>query len=441
MTGAAPHKICAPPRGLSRRRFFALAASVAAAPAARAAPDAANELSQALRAAAARGAAVTLPPGVTATRGLVLPEGARLVGVPGRSVLKLIGAGPLLQSAGAQKIALEGVIFDGGDGLTPKERGLLDFSDALSLAIHGCVIRRASTRGINLLRCAGRIAQTEIFEIGDAGFHSLDGFGVDFDGNHVKGCGDNGVMVWTTVAGRHEGSRLRNNVIEDIHNRSGGNGPYGNGVSIWGSGGVRVENNKIRRCVYTAVRNNAGHDVQVIGNECSGFQERAMYAEFGAKRSLFRDNLIDDASAGIGVANADRGTDGALVVGNRITNLREHHPDKDFGPSMLWLTAIEAEKNAQVMGNTIVGGWIGIAAGGWRENLRIESNDIRDVDYGVTVAVGEGVGDAVVRRNKIRARKAAVAARAGETILPGELARDARAFPRLSVEANDAISD
>ena len=105
-------------------------------------------------------------------------------------------------------------------------------------------------------------------------------------------------MVWTSQAGRYEGSRIRNNIIEDIHNISGGDGPYGNGVSIWGSGSVRVENNKIYRCAYTAVRNNAGRDILVIGNDCKGFGEKAMYAEFGAKRATFRDNKIVDAGGG-----------------------------------------------------------------------------------------------------------------------------------------------
>ena len=220
----------------------------------------------------------------------------------------------------------------------------------------------------------------------------------------IRRCGDNGVQIWTSVAGRYEGSRIRNNRIEDIANLSGGDGPYGNGVAIWGAGFVRVETNQISRCAYTAVRNNAGHDVEVIGNDCKGCGERAMYAEFGAKRATFRNNKIDDAGAGIALANAERGTDIGLVTGNVITGLHETHPDDEFGPQMSWLTGIEAESNVVVAGNTIIGGWMGVRCGGYRQNIRVEDNHLIDNEYGVTFQIGEGVGRAVIARNEISRR-------------------------------------
>ena len=144
--------------------------------------------------------------------------------------------------------------------------------------------------------------------------------------------------------------------------------------------------------------------------------------------------------AGIGVANSDRGTDGAMVSGNEIIRMKESHPDTDFGPEMLWLTGIEAEKNAQITGNRIVGpGWIGIAMGGWRENVRVETNDISGVDYGIVCATGEGVGDGYVIGNRISgARKGAIVARAGQDFLPGDLAKPgAKPYPRLVVRGNE----
>ena len=69
---------------------------------------------------------------------------------------------------------------------------------------------------------------------------------------------------------------------------------------------------------------------------------------------------------------------------------------------MLWLTGILGEKNVEIVGNTIVGpAWIGVAMGGWRENIRVEANDISGADYGVVCAIGEGAGDGYVLRNKI----------------------------------------
>ncbi len=397
------------------------------------------DLAQRLREASLKGAAVTLPAGETSLMGLDLPDGAILIGVPGRTVLKLSGVGPLISAAMARRITLENIVFDGGAGFTPKDKGLLDFSDVVNLSIRGCAIRHSSARGINLTRCGGVVAQNEISDVIDVGLYSLDGLGVDIDNNHVRRCGDNGVLIYATSPGRYDGSRLRNNLIEDIDNRSGGNGPYGNGVFVWGAGVVRVERNRIYRCVYTAVRNNGAHHVEVIGNDCKSFGEKAMYAEFGAKNSTFKDNRIEDAGAGIAIANADKGTDGAIVSGNTIVNMRKGVNDPEFGPEMLWLTGILAEKNVDVTGNRIVGpGWIGIALGGWRENLRAEANEISGVDYGVALATGDGAGDALVARNRISARKGAVIATAGMNFLPGDLTKPgAKKYPRLIVRDNE----
>jgi uncharacterized secreted repeat protein (TIGR03808 family) len=402
--------------------------------------DATQELTARLREATRKGQPLRLPAGVFPTRGLDLPDGARIIGAGARCVLRLIGPGPLLSCAGGRRVTLEALALDGADQFIAPETGLVDFRDVGEVSIHGCTIRRAATRGINLQRCGGPVAQNAIEICGEAAFVSTDGRSLDIDGNHIRRCGDNGVKVWTTVAGRYEGSRIRNNTIEDIAARSGGAGQNGNGVSIWGSGGVTVENNRISRCAYTAVRNNAGHSVAVRGNTCRGFGEKAMYAEFGAKASTFRGNHIEDAGGGIAVANADKGTDGATIAGNTIMNLRESHPDREFGPAMLWRTGVLAEKNAEIIGNTIVGpAWIGVALGGWRENLRAEGNTIIGADYGVVFATGEGVGAGVIARNKISgARKAAIAATAGPAFLPGDVAQPGAAakYPRLTVEGN-----
>ena len=176
-----------------------------------------------------------------------------------------------------------------------------------------------------------------------------------------------------------------------------------------------------------------------MGNHCKGFGEKAMYAEFGAKRATFRDNRIEDAGGGIALANADQGTDIGLVSGNTIIGLRETHPDKEFGPEMFWMTGILGEKNCEISGNNIIGpAWIGVMLGGYRENLRAEGNNILGADYGVAFATGLRVGDGVIARNKITgSRKAAVVAMAGARVLEGDvLAAGGRSYPRLRVERN-----
>ncbi len=426
---------------LSRRNMLRLGA---AAGAAIGLPDSVAraqsvDLAARLREAARKGAAVALPPGRIALMGLDLPDGTILSGVPGRTILELSGLGPLLSGRMARRITLEGLILDGARGFVPREKGLLDFSDVVALSIRGCVIRDSAARGVNLARCGGVFAQNRILRAADAGYYGRDGLGMDIDNNHVRQCGDNGVVLHASVAGRYDGARVRNNVIEDIHNRSGGNGPYGNGVLIWGVDAARIERNVIRRCAYSAVRNNAGRFVEVIENDCREFGEKAMYAEFGAKNAVFRDNRIENAGAGIAVANADHGTDGARVCGNVILGMRPTRPDPEFGPEMFWLTGVLVEKNAVVSGNRIIGpGWIGVMLGGWRENLRAEDNEISGVDYGLVLATGAGAGDAAILRNRIQARKAAVAAAAGATLLPGDLTKaGAASDPRVTIEGNE----
>ncbi|HEY8063979.1 MAG TPA: TIGR03808 family TAT-translocated repetitive protein [Methylosinus sp.] len=430
----------------TRRDIFAFGAAAIAALASparlhAAAPDSTEWLRRRLSEAARAGGALRLPAGVLRIRPIAIEAEVTLLGAAAGTVLQAIEPGPLLRAANVPALTLENLRFEGsGARFADPKQGLVALADIPKLAIHGCTIRRSGGRGIDLLRCGGRFAQNIVEDVRDAGYFSLDGLGIDIDNNKVRRCGDNGVQVWTTSAGRYEGSRVRNNEISDIRNLSGGDGAYGNGVSIWGSGFVRVEKNVIRRCAYTAVRNNAGHDVEVVGNDCSGFGERAMYAEFGAKRASFRDNKIDDAGAGIALANAERGTDIGFVIGNRITGLHETHPDEEFGPIMSWLTGIEAESNVEIAGNTVVGGWMGVRCGGYRQNIRVEGNRLVDNDYGVTFQIGEGVGPAVIARNTIiGAKKAAIAAIAGQDILPGDVARPGAAakYPRLIVEANE----
>ncbi len=400
------------------------------------------DLAQQLRDAARTRAALRLPPGEMLLAGLDLPDGATLIGAPGgRTVLKLTGLGPLISAKTARKITLESLTLDGGGAgaVTPREKGLVDITDVVQFEMRGCTIRRSQARGVNMLRSGGALSQNIIERADESGYHSLDGLGVDFDGNQVRHCGDNGVVVFTTQTGRYEGSRIRNNIIEDIAMRSGGNGPYGNGVVIYGANTVRVENNRVHRCAYTHIRNNAGVNVSVIGNDCRTCAERSMYAEFGAKNSTFRNNRIEDVGAGIGVANPENGTDVALVEGNTIIGMRAGRPTADFGPVVLWLTAIDGEKNVEIVGNTIAGpGWIGVAMGGWRDNVRVEANDISGVDYGVVFAALEGAGVGLIARNKIRNyNKAALAASYGSDIAPGDAAKPgAPTYPKLTIRDN-----
>ena len=128
----------------TRRGFLGLAAGCLAAPFSAKARDQTGDLAEQLRSGAARniGGALRLPPGVIAIRSLELPPGARLIGAPSGSTLKLIGPGPLLHAAGSSGVTLESIVFDGGDNMVEAKRGLLDFEDAAGLSIRGCANKK-----------------------------------------------------------------------------------------------------------------------------------------------------------------------------------------------------------------------------------------------------------------------------------------------------------
>ncbi len=423
-----------------RRQLLRLGVSLLISPTAAArAQEETLTLGRQLGEAARRGGAVRLRRGVTLIRGLEAPDGLVLIGSPGGSTLRLLGAGPLLFSRGARALTFENIAFDGAGGFAPKDSGLLDFQNVAHLKIHGCTIKNAGADGLRTVRCGGVFAQNSIERARAAAFRSLNSLEFDIDGNHIRDCDDNGVLIWSTSEVPYDGSRVRNNVIEDIRNVSGGDGPYGNGVCVWRASSVRVERNRISRCAYTAVRNNDAHDVEVVGNICKTFGEKAMYAEFGAKRVAFRDNFIEDAGAGIAMSNAD--TDHCVATGNTIRNLRDKHPDPAFGPAMFWLTAIEGERNCLIAGNKVAGpAWIGIFLGGWRENMRVEDNVVEGADYGVGFANGPDAGESRILRNRIiGARKAAICAFAGPAPVGGDLLHGVarmQDYPRLTLEGN-----
>jgi uncharacterized secreted repeat protein (TIGR03808 family) len=426
---------------LSRRSLFAQAALSLAAPM-ETARGQTQQLLGALRQSQRKGAPVQLPAGVTYLQSLELPSGAWLLGAPEGSTLRLVGSGPLLHAKGGRDIAIESVTLE-GSGALARSRGLLEFEEVTNLSIRGCALRGSPASGVKLLRCGGVLAQNRIENVREAAIYSLDGQGFDIDGNTILHCGDNGVLVWTSREGAYDGSRVRNNRIEDIGNLSGGDGPNGNGVGVFRAGSVRVENNRIRRCAYTAVRNNAGWDVEVIGNDCKTLGERAMYAEFGAKRAIFRNNRIEDAGAGISITNAREGTDGGAATGNTIVGLFERHPDPAFGPRMFWQTGIAGERNCEIAGNTVVGpAWIGVMLAGPRDNVSVEGNKIMGADFGIGFLAGRGLGECRILRNRIEgARTAAIAAFEGPVPLPGDIlspARAARSVPGMRIEGNES---
>ena len=305
----------APPPHPDRRRFLAGAAALAAfyADLARARSDPVAEATSALLAGVAEAARKSrphvLPPGVTSIYQVVLPDGAHLLGARGGSTLRLGYAGPMLSNDGpARRLTFEGVTFDGGGRAINGAYGLFTFADVAEVEMEDCRVVN-STIALLLRRCGGRIRLSRFEDHSNTALYDENCSGLVIDANHVHRCGDNGIHHWGSLKGRHDGSRISNNVITDIKNLSGGDGLWGNGVRVAECGPVTVDGNVVERCAYTAIRNTGGWEVTVSNNRCKSLNERAMYAEFGFRDATFRNNVIEDCGDGISATNyVGRGT-------------------------------------------------------------------------------------------------------------------------------------
>jgi uncharacterized secreted repeat protein (TIGR03808 family) len=400
--------------------------------------DAAASLRSAVADATRAGRAYALPAGTIHTSNLRLPDGARLIGVPGTTRLVLEGKGPLLSADGAARIALSGLVLDGAGGSLEGDRGLIDFSDVGEAAISDCVVERSGGVGLRLRGCGGRIERNAIRDIAAGGIFTTDATGLAISDNRVERCGDNGIQVWRSVRG-DDGTRISGNRVSDIRNVSGGAGQYGNGISIYRAGGVLVTNNTIRRCAFSAVRNNGGAGVIISENSCVDLGETAIFAEFEFEGCIISDNSIDGAVCGVQMVNfvSSQGR-AAVCSGNIIRNLKpnQNHSGHEFG----YESGIKVEADATVGGNVIEGApWVGILVG-WGPSLRdvaVHGNVVRDAPIGIGVSVVAGAGSAVIADNMISgASRGAVLGMNLDRPATSDLARGGAAPPQLTVSGN-----
>lgn len=381
---------------------------------------------------------IRLPRGVTTTRGLRLPAGARLLADRAGSTLKLVGDGPLLTIEGGGRVEIEGVAFHGGGaGAGQRDGGLIEARDA-ELVMTACVIRGAARDALRLERCAGRLVDVAIRSSGRAGLFSLDSHGLALRGLHVEECGDNGVQIWTSTP-RHDGTTLEDCRIHRVEARSGGSGQHGNGVSIFRAGGVTAKGNRISMCAFSALRNNGGRDVRFVDNICVESRETAIFAEFAYRDCVIAKNLVDGGSAGIQMTNfADAGGRGGVCEDNVIRGLHLHYDAG--GPERGLESGIKVEAETLVRRNRVEGApWMGIQVG-WGPSLkdvRVEDNQISGAPIGIGVSVAPGAGRAVIARNVIAgAERGAVVAMRWKERVSGDLARERNGFATLTIEGN-----
>jgi uncharacterized secreted repeat protein (TIGR03808 family) len=384
----------------------------------------------ALGEAAKRDAPLLIGPGRYRISRIALPDGARLIGVPGATHLVAAQAGPLLLARGLGRATLSGVTLDGlGIRITGRE-GLLNAEDVADLGISDCSFVNAGSVGLVLNRTGGSIETSQFRTMRESALFSLDSRGLQIERNRVEDCGNNGIQLWRSQPG-DDRSSVRGNRIDRIRADAGGDGPNGNGISLYKAGGVIIEGNSLRDCALTFIRNNSGSSVQILGNQGKRCAECGIYSEFAFEGAIIASNLVEDCAQGANITNLDHGGRLSVFANNIVRNAR-----KGLYPGVkepIGGIGVHVEAEAAVTGNVIEGASeIGISLGwSWgMRNLVATGNMVRKTGIGIAVSLVPKRRNALIASNVIAeaTRGAVVGTEYGKAVT-GDLTKapDARA--------------
>ena len=402
-----------------------------------------EDQTEALQRAIDRTAGARLPlilaTGVYRARGLVLPKGARLVGVPGATRLIAVDNAPLIVARDADHILLSGITFDGSGKTLPEKAGLIQIANGRGVAIRDCEVIGSGRNGIVLEGVEGEITTTTVTGALGAAIFSLDARGLVISRNTIRNAFNNGIQVWRSQTG-DDGTQVIDNRIEDTGAQNGGSGQNGNAINVFRAHNVTVRGNRITNAAFSAVRGNAASNIQIANNVCTGLGEVAIYAEFGFEGAVIANNTVDGAAIGIAVTNFNNGGRLAVVQGNLIRNLHAKRPaGTDPGDSAGIGIGVEAD--AAVTGNVIENAPIAGIALGWGQYLRdvsVTGNVVRSVGVGIQVSVTPGAGSVAIAGNLIAGTKnGAIVGMDQRRTMTGDLAREgATRFAQLAISGN-----
>ena len=404
-------------------------------------PGAPDDQSAKLQRAIDRAARARMPlwlaPGRYRAGNLVLHPGSQIVGVRGATQLTLTQGPSLVSVQHAETVSLSGLVFDGGGAKLPRERGLVHLSDVSGLRLADCAILHAGGNAVTLLQCDGDVTRNTVTDAADNGLLSNDSRGLNITANVIRGSGNGGIRVWQSEK-RHDGSLVADNTIEDTAARAGGSGQNGNAINVFRAADVIVRGNHIRRAAFTAVRGNAASNIQIIGNNCAGMDETAMYAEFGFEGAVMADNIIDGAENGIAVTNFNEAGRLGIVHGNLVRNLGPRRPGSPPAETGIGIS-VEAETAAtgNVIENAARAG-MRAGFGPYLRNVTMTGNVVRQAGMGIQVSVVPGIGNVAITGNVINGAKlGAIVGMAWEKAVTGDLAQGgAERYPQLRISGN-----
>lgn len=367
--------------------------------------DQSRALQDALVEAVKRDAPLLVAPGRYRIANVVLPEGARLVGVPGATQFIAAKAGPLLVARRIKRAAVTGIGLDGLDIRIGQRGGLLAADEVLELALSECEFANAGSVGLTLNRTGGRIERSRFRSMRDSALFSLDSRGLSIEANAVEDCGNNGIQLWRSQAG-DEQSLVRGNRLNRIRSDAGGDGPNGNGISLYRAGGVIIEGNSLRDCALTFIRNNSGSSVQILGNQGRRCGEVALYSEFAFEGAIIANNLVEDCAQGANITNLDHGGRLSVFANNIVRNAQKGLAPK--GKELVGGMGVHVEAEAAVTGNVIEdASEVGISLGwSWgMRNLVATGNMVRRTGIGISVSLVPKERNALIANNVIAEAK------------------------------------
>jgi len=380
-----------------------------------------------------------LPPGVYRVRALILPTGARLIGVPGATRIVALDSTPLIVARNADHVLLTGITFDGSGRSLPEDAGLIQVAMGRNIAIRDCEVIGSGRNGIVLEAVEGEVTGNTITGALGAAIFSVEARGLVIARNTIRNASNNGIQVWRSQGG-DDGTQVIDNRIEDTAAQSGGSGQNGNAINVFRAHNVTVRGNRIKNAAFSAVRGNAASNIQITNNSCTGLGEVAIYAEFGFEGALIANNTIDGAAIGVAVTNFNEGGRLAVVQGNLIRNLHAKRPagtDPNDGSGI----GIGVEADTAVTGNIIENAPSAGIALGWGQYLRdvsVTGNVVRSAGVGIAVSVTPGAGSAVIADNLISGTKSgAIVGMDQRKPMTGDLAREgATRFAQLAINGN-----
>lgn len=401
--------------------------------------DQGKALNALLQKASATGDQIFLQPGAYIVSGVDLPARTNLAGIPGATRLVYGGGGSFLRASSGAQIRLSGLVIDGANQpLAGGAKALADAANVTRIVIEDCDFAASGKNAIALSQCGGSIRNNRISGARDAGIFASQSAGLDITANHIGDCGNGGILIFRDAQGP-DGTIVSGNRVENIRADGGGTGQNGNGINVFRAGNVLVSNNVLVGCAFSAVRANAGNNVQIIGNNCTGSGEMALYSEFAFEGAVIANNIVDGAASGISMVNFDGGGRMGTCSGNVVRNLTAIGPYPADAPG--FGIGISVEADIAVTGNVIENAalyGIKLGWGPYMRNLTATGNVIRQAGTGIYVSVVDGVGSAVITDNIIeKAARGGILGHRWMDAVTKDLARqNASGYDKLIVARN-----